>query len=389
MKYTTVITSAILSAMACSNAFAKAGHHHLQMPTHHKTQTGLVVGGFIDAQAGYHDQDLEDDHDGSTRNLHFRNNTEIHVHYNQMTDNGLHYGAVVELEADVSAAERNEGLNADKTYLYMQSNVGRVELGNNSDAAHMLGVDASTIAVATGGIHGDYDLYAHFPEAPSGMMDHINLIHSPMLPLSYMHGISEDATKITYYTPNYNGLQLGVSYIPDSGDGGSAAGFSGDNNMMQYENNINTALNYHYTINEKASVTASAAAEFGNAELAAYEDVAAYALGMNLHYGDFSFGGSYSDWGDSTLTTASASDDGGYWTLGAAYHYHNAGFSITYLDSEVDNNELNALSVGTDYQLAPGLTPYLEVTSFDIDPGNAAINGNNGLVTLAGVQINF
>ena len=386
MKNTVIITSLILSSISISEAYAKGGHHHLRMEPHHKTQDGLVIGGFADFQVGSHSQDLEEH--GSTRNLRFRNDTEIHVHFNQTADNGMRYGAVIELEADISAADRNEGLNADKTYIFLQGNAGRLELGSNSDAGHTLGVSASNIAAAAGGIHGDYDLYVHFPEAPGGM-HHINIIHSPSLPLSYMHGVSEDASKITYYSPLFNGLQFGVSFIPDSGDAGSAAGFSGENNMMQFENAFNIGLNYQRDLGHDISVTASAIGEFGEAENAMREDLAAYALGLNLHYAGFSLGGSYSDWGDSTLTTASTSDDGGYWSLGAAYAAGNAGFSVTYMESEVDNNELTALSIGADYLLAPGLTPYVETTIFDIDAGDASISGNNGVVTLAGVQLNF
>ena len=158
---------------------------------------------------------------------------------------------------------------------------------------------------------------------------------------------------------------------------------------MQFENAFNVGLNYQRDLGHDISVTASAIGEFGEAENAMREDLAAYALGLNLHYAGFSLGGSYSDWGDSTLTTASTSDDGGYWSLGAAYAAGNAGFSVTYMESEVDNNELTALSIGADYLLAPGLTPYVETTIFDIDAGDASISGNNGVVTLAGVQLNF
>ena len=379
MKYSLVITSLVLSSFSLSDAYAKGGGHSSSAPD------GLSVGGSIDFQASYHDQDLESG--GLTRNKHFRNDTEVHVGFRQTSDNGLKYGAVIELEADISAADNHEGLNADKTYIFLQGNPGRLELGGNSDAGHVLGVDASTNAVAAGGIYGDYYQYIYFPDDGSG--HHVDAIYTPTLPLAHKHGASEDATKLTYYTPTFGGAQFGISLIPDSGDVGTATGFTGDSNSSQYENVVNAALNYKHEFNHDVSVVASAIGEFGEAETAAYEDLAAYALGLNVHYGHFSLGGSYGDWGDSTLSSTSTADDGGFWSLGAAYSAGDAGFSVSYLDSEVHDNDFSALSFGVDYLLAPGLTPYVEVTAFDLDVGDTTIAGNNGVVTLAGVQLNF
>jgi hypothetical protein len=70
----------------------------------------VSVGGFIDFQAGISDQDVDTD----VRNLKFQNDTEVHVSVSGKADNGIGYGAVVELESD------GEGLNADKIYIYLE-----------------------------------------------------------------------------------------------------------------------------------------------------------------------------------------------------------------------------------------------------------------------------
>lgn len=367
--------------------FAEGGHSHLQMPEHHKKNDGLVIGGISDFRYTFRHQDLETGR--FARQSVFTKDTEIHVHFNKTSDAGFRYGGVIELEADTTAADRNEGLNADKTYLFIESGFGRIEAGSNSDAAHMMGVDGSTFATATGGIHGVFDLFTHFPDKPGGGGEHVALIHSPSLPLANEHGVSEDAAKISYFTPRLNGLQLGGSYIPDSGDVGTASSLSTKSDAEQFENVFNLAVNYETAFESGVNFTASVIGEFGNAEASDEEDLRAYAIGFNASYNHFTIGGSYGDWGRSMLEDDSTSGDGSFLSAGVAYEYNEADFSITYLTSEVDENELTLLSLGVDYRLAPGLTPYAEFNFFDIDSGADAAKDNNGVISIFGIKLAF
>src|SRR5690606_16667833 len=131
----------------------------------------------------------------------------------------------------------------DKTYLFLENGCGRIELGNNAGAAATMAVDASNFASGTGGIHGDWDNYIHFPHdhgghpygvVASGGHAHA-FIHSPSLPLGNAHGVNEDATKMTYYSPRFQGVQLGLSYAPDSSNGGTAVGFTGTHDNGNFE----------------------------------------------------------------------------------------------------------------------------------------------------------
>ena len=116
------------------------------------------------------------------------------------------------------------------------------------------------------------------------------------------------------------------------------------------------------------------------------EDLFAWNAGALVGYSGFSVAASYGDWDDS-LSIANADTD--YWTLGAAYDFGAFGASITYLDSEVaDVNEFDNISVGVDYKLAPGLTPYAEVSFFDQDAAGA-VNDNDGTVFIIGSQLAF
>jgi hypothetical protein len=344
----------------------------------------VSVGGFIDFQAGATDQDAAFEtgataRAGDSREFKFQNDTEIHVSVTGVSDTGLTYGANIELEADVTGDADNEGLNADKTYIFVESDeMGRVELGNNTDAAAALKVDASSIAVATGGIDGDFYDFANV----AGFQV------TPDLPTAAAAGATEDATKITYFTPKFSGFQGGVSFTPDQGDSGSAAGFTGENGS-DFENVFNIGVNYNGTYNDGIEVDASLTGEFGDSESNATEDLSAWAAGVSVKMQAWTVAASYADASESGLTVGTANDDQSFWTLGAAYETGPYGVSLTYLDSESQDNEFNNIVVGADYKLAPGLVPYVEVSFFDTDDNTAGTADNDGSVVLVGAELSF
>lgn len=337
----------------------------------------VTLGGFIDFQAGFTDQDLDATGTVGGRDVKFQNDTEVHVKVDGKADNGLGYGAVIELEADVTADADGEGLNADKTYVYLESNFGRVELGNNYSPAKTMRVGAETLSHGTGGTDGDFYDFVTVPAA---------FILKPDLPLDAAAGVAEDATKIVYYTPRFSGFQFGVSYAPDSGNGGTAAGFTTDTDAGQAENVFDLGLNYTGQF-DQVGVALSATGSFGGSEAATTEDLAAYAFGGNLSYLGFTFGGSYGNWDDS-LQAVGANTDADFWDVGLGYETGPFGVSVSYFTSEIGTNDFDNIIVGADYQLAPGLVPYVEVNFFDLDAAGTALD-NEGTAVLAGTQLNF
>lgn len=336
----------------------------------------VTLGGFIDFQAGFVDQDL----DAGTHDINFQNDTEVHVKVDGKSDSGLGYGAVIELEADVTADADAEGLNADKTYLFLESNFGRVELGNTASPTKTQRVNASTFAHGTGGTDGDFYDFVTIPAA---------FIIAPDLPLDAGRaaaGDSEDVTKIVYYTPRFSGFQFGVSYAPDSGNGGTAAGFTTDADAGQAENVFDLGLNYTGQF-DQVGVALSATGSFGDAEAAGTEDLAAYAFGANFSYLGFTLGGSYGDYDDS-LQAVGANTDADFWDVGLGYETGPFGVSVSYFTSEIATNDFDNIIIGADYKLAPGLVPYVEVNFFDLDAAGTALD-NEGTAVLAGTQLNF
>jgi len=345
----------------------------------------VTVGGFVDFQAGIVNDDVESNANSGvdTRSHGFRNDSEISFRADGKSDMGLNYGAQVDLEADVTADANGQGLNASRTFAYVDGGFGRFEMGSNTGAAQALKVDASNIA--TGGIDGDWVQFVTIPGA--------SFITSAALPLA--HGsvttlndeTKDNINKISYYSPRFSGVQLGVSYAPDSADRGQSVTRT-DSNAGQSGDNFDVALNYAGQWND-LTVNAAATGQFGTAEVATANDLGAWNIGADVTYAGIKVAGSYGDWSDSL---AASNVDSTYWTAGLGYDFGPVGTSVTYLNSTIEtgavSNDFTNVSVGADYKLAPGLTPYAEASFYDFDAVGTA-NDNQGSVVILGTQLAF
>ena len=345
----------------------------------------VTLGGFSDFQAGWTDDDFEAD----TRSTGFRNDNEITVKVDGKTDGGLGYGAQIDLEADSTADADNQGLNASRTFTYLDSKFGRVELGGNKSVASTMRIDASTVAAATGGINGAWRYFVN----PG---NNASFISTSKLPSE--HGRQDafgdestyNATKVSYYTPKFSGLQAGVSYTPSLEDRGQTLARSDVSGIADV---LDFGLGYEGTFSG-IKLAASGTYEFGTGQDAAgstgtesqlgQDNINAWNLGALVGFKGFSLAGSYGDW------TRSGNDgvDGDYWTLGGAYAAGPVAVSATYLDSNLGGNDFQNLVLGAEYKLAAGLTPYAEVSFYDFDATGAA-NDNDGTTVILGTQVAF
>lgn len=430
MKKILLATSA-LSMFAASAAFAEGPK--------------VTLGGYIDAQIGIADQDgaftdqavNSDARLKDTRDEHIRTDSRIDVKVAGQADNGLGYGGVVTIIAEQNSSGADDGTgnaSAEKTFIFVESGLGRIELGSNNGASQTMKVDASTFARGTGGIAGDFYKYVNVgASADSGTaLSRTKYIVTPDLPSVALPGarandykvstddttdpqVTEFANKITYYSPRVSGVQFGISYSPNLGERGNANGFRGDfsansgttpsaNTAAQYHQDVVTAgLNYNGEY-QGVGVKVSAVAEHGDSperlstsDANIYDDLKAYELGLNLSYAGFTVGGSWADVSEFGRIS-SRNDEAQFWTAGIGYEFGPFAASVTYLDSESEDNnttdntqdnEFTNLSIGADYKLAPGLVPYIEVSFFETDDNDNSTTDNDGSVVILGTQLTF
>jgi hypothetical protein len=345
----------------------------------HAEDPKVVVGGVVNFQAAH----VKEDNDAGKRSHTFRNDTEVSFAVKGKADNGLGYGAVVDLEGDVSADQANQGVNASRTYTFLDGTFGKIEMGSNNGASETLAVEADTIARATGGVKGAWTNFA----TPTGA----NFISTPALPTehgstaAFGDNSTNTATKLTYYSPRAYGVQAGLSFTPDTKERGQIV------NRIKtggFSDVLGLGLNYQNTFNE-VGVEAAFTGEAGKAHTAGVEDLRAWNAGVSAAYRGFSLAGSYGDWNDSGNANNQNSD---YYTLGGAYDFGAFGASVNWLKSKAEvagaKNRFSNVVLGADYRLAPGLTPYAEVSFFDANAAGAA-SDNDGTILLLGTELAF
>jgi len=380
----------------------------------------VTVGGYANFEVGY----VSDDEDSagtasqtgvSQRPQAFRNDTQVDFKIDGKNDNGLGYGGEIDLLADTSSDVQGRGVNASKTFIYMDGTWGRLEMGSNIGADGTMKVDAASIARATGGINGDWSYFANASDQYLAMAQ---------LPLGYGDVTSagnltgdhtqENLNKLTYYTPRFSGFQVGISYLPDQTNRGQGipAGAPNpvgpdrtDTNPGLSDNIFTGGISYDNKFGD-IGVALALTGEIGGSQLATYEDLRAWSGGGKVSYMGFSIAGSYGDWGKSNTLKTDNSHDTWYWDVGGAYETGPFGVSVTYLHSQVDcgtaqagagingncladgKNKFSNVSVGADYKLAPGLTPYVEVSWYD-ENSTTVGDDNKGVVGIVGTQLNF
>jgi hypothetical protein len=332
----------VSNVLAISTASAQQFRNSLDNFSNKPT---VSVGGFVNVTSGYRNRESDfegnrlpdaqltsnivDNSTGTQNNysndVDFANDSEIHIKVGGINEFGMKYGAVIELEADVSTDGRNEGFNADKSYVFTESRNGRFEFGNNVGANQKMKVGPSSFARGAGGINGKYLEYVNLPMladstqtgvAQIGNCDGFRVsadgitvtstgancanvklprfILIPQSPVSHggyakgfynrdtdnsytktselgvnkgsdgSFGDLEDATKISYYTPRVSGWQLGTSFTPDTGNSGSSASLSGDISD-DIKNVVSWGMNYSNNLGN-LGVAISATGEVGKYE---------------------------------------------------------------------------------------------------------------------------
>jgi len=349
----------------------------------------ITLGGFSNFEAGFTSEDLDTDQRAGA----FRTDNVITVRVAGKNDMGMGYGAGIDLEADTSDNADSAGVNAERTFIYVDGRWGKLQGGSDLGVTKTMKIDASSIARATGGVDGDFK---YFMNTNAGG----TVFATPDLFLDYGSTVlgdesSQAINKVSYYTPRFAGFQAGVSYLFDTTGGDRGQFLSRANDTTgEAQNVILGALNYEGKFSN-VGINLGATGEWGDAEDNSTNNLRTYQAGAKVDFMGFSLAGSYGNLGDSLRLKSATSDSSNYfWTVGGAYEVGPFGASVTYLNSEFDNgaglghNDFSNLSFGVDYKLAAGLTPYAEVNVVRYDP-TGTVNDNDATVVIVGTQLAF
>lgn len=399
----------------------------------------------------------------------------MHALVQNKTASGLKYGAQVGLLTTTRGTDSPAKPLLDRTYLFMENDMGRIELGTNQSSSESMRIGADSIARATGGIDGHWASYtqtntfnstqvgggasnlytltnvrsSNFITNPGTLFNNIMNTSSDLLDQAVVN--DEESRKITYYTPSYNGFQAGVSYIPDLNNTGdrnfqylntaglsnALAGNFGQYSSVTVKNGLTGGISWKDTFHKDHQVKVSVVGETGTvkgstnfAPAQKFYNARQVIVGAEYMYKAFGVAASYGNQGKSgfdkslmSSTTRRGVKGGSYWTVGGSWSQDAFGTSLTFMQSKLNKNKFNLVSLGADYEVAPGLLPYAEVSYFNmkqrndywapnmnstqssitnaagattgsaLNSGAANINGgnakNNGTAFILGTKVNF
>ena len=482
---------AVLASVVSSVMFAAAAN----------AEVNLVIGGDIDFQASFRNEDLKeivigkivegaDDNNGyieKRNNNLFTNEAILELKVLGHTDafaNGLNYGAKLVIEAatssskyhlpqinvfttpytvtvgnaeiarsrDISGLELvngrafayNPNRNAREAMIFAEGTFGRVEAGNTYGATKKMKVDAGTVAAGSGGVYSDallytnpFVLYGNFrtPDLLTNSTAFYNLdgLFLPALAnkaesdsksaLPYSTELAT-AGKLSYYSPNFNGFQVGLTYIPDTDSHGTAANVAtvtkrSSQHGLGFKDVVEGGFNYTGSFSDfdfKFSVLAQhgkAKANsnklFVNSRLTPVphsnieeklKNLKGYEFGLATQFMGVGFAGSYGR-NDGLLNTLQANK---YYTLGVGYETGPLGFSVNYMNNSqgsrafvdaageavIRKAKFDSLVFDVAYT-CQGFMPYLSVAKFKAErPENGGTKiKNKGTILLLGTKISF
>ena len=277
-----------------------------------------------------------------------KRDTEIHFKPSVTLENGFTFGAVVELEADNTS--RGSGAHIDESYMTISSDsLGKFVIGSEVSVGSLMMTSAPGVTAmwTNGGIQGSF-LPGGYKQSGAGYESAPEVGGARPMRISYM-------------TPSLGGLTLGVSYASDGNTRNNDSGYlktpegAGDISDI-----VDIAASFNQSLGE-ASVTL--AARYGTAKQHNYGNLAdekprELGIGLQVEFGAFTIGGSYSDserFTDTKTELADDSSDG--WSLGAVYDMDGPWkFGIDTYQGEWDNGgKLSISKIGATRNLGPGV----------------------------------
>ncbi len=311
----------------------------------------------------FHASSQETQRTGDINNgLDFNTNSEIHLNAQTTADNGLTYGLHIELEAD-----QDNTNDTDENNIWVSGDFGKVELGDNDSAGDALDVNGTSVGFT-------YGMFNNFTGVGTPA-------HSGRTSVGFSD--SSDATKITYYTPTFNGFKAGLSFAPDSDQGNTISA-----NNTAFDNHVDGGVNYSGSFND-FSVDVGVSGGTHEIQQAGASDQTYYGVtgGVRVGYAGFKVAVAYSHEDQEDNFETDTFDVGvgystGPWGVTAGASFGN--FEEDAAGGADDDNV--AYSAGVTYEIAPGLNTWVAGTIGDYE---GAANAGDFSSVSTGLAVSF
>lgn len=332
----------------------------------------LQLGGYSNWYFGYASND------GDFQEVDVKGDNEIWFTGSTKLDNGLTVGVQIELEAG-GHTDTVGGDTIDESYVFVEGSFGKLIVGTEDNAIALLHVSAPDVGLALS--DGDYGLWVISP-----------------LSLEFYTTWADrdgDSEKLVYFTPQFHGLTLGVSYTPhvDREDSRTTAALANGS----AHDALAIALGY---TREFGAFTVATSAGYYRHSVENFDATQEFTVGAKFGYNGWALGGSFRHSeeddriGSGTGTNAIAGD-GIAWDVGLSYTSGPFAVSLGYFTSDAQgigtgsgDQEMNLFQLSGAYEMGPGVTLVGSIFYNEYD-GTAATGDNEGVGVVSGLRVAF
>lgn len=306
--------------------------------------------------------------------------TEIFFEGSTTLDNGLTIGARVELEGETDDDQ------IDEAWISLGGGFGEMRIGSIDDAL-------AYNCVLPPGATGNFSAFS-----PDQWAANTAISNPACVGVDESNG--GDAQKFLYFTPSFSGFQLSVSYTPDGDNQNHTDGAGPHIGMTGHaddssRHNFSVYLTYAYEGEDWGITWGGGGSWEGHVESAPGPDRKKqdfYQTGLNLTFGDLTFGGVFEYYNDALDRTSDHEDTGAVlakdaWVAGGgmAYSWNAWVWGAQYSHLDIDGGGAAVLSdfsqdramLTANYALGPGIDLDAEIayTWVDIDPEGVTVDG--------------
>ena len=357
----------------------------------------LQLGGFMSWYGTYADQKKTTLKSGvpvgDYNNFDIMGDAEIYFSGSTTLRNGVKIGAIVQLEAGTDSDTSDQTI--DETYMTLDSKIGRIIAGNVKNVSNQMSVTAPTVSTL-GVQETDFRRVVVVPE---------NFAYNKAT-----YALLDDiSTKLSYITPTVSGFTAGISLMPGNKKKGKDADDllipSGGIKLFKYGADA-TALFQHdfgsFDVEASASYTFYKPNLHANNNFADEKNIHEYGAGLNIHFGNWSVGGSYhytnmsretAEWLNPYANVAK----GVSWDAGIEFSAGPFAASANVFQSRADSITVNGkkdifslYQLSGQYKILAGVSLFVDLAYLDFKSASD-IRGlsNKGPAAAIGMNLNF
>lgn len=429
MKKLLLGSTALLGAIALSGAASAQ-----QVVT--KAPFTLQIGGSFSTYFGINaggDEGLAGTAANGKKNYDLVTETLLQFQATAKTDNGLTYGAAVRKYFNTGGNQGATGggfsalgagapstTDYDRSFIFLQGSFGRVVVGDvNSHRITFNPTGVNAVGPVWGnGLGPDGGMAGLFYNLSGTSF--AGTITSPGNYTTIGSASTTRRTKINYETPDFNGFQAGIAYVPSGGDSGNnfdrtdtlttGASTTGINGRGSYRDIVELGVKYTFKVSG-FEITPNLGGLFGTGYKsltgATLEDATSLFAGLKVEYMGASLGVGYtnsfksglakSNNSTAALAAATANRDNteglvvalgyvtGPWAVSGYYQYVTMeGNQAT---TASGNDTMRIFEIAGGYTLAPGLQLWTAVNNYEFKDEN--VTKRNGTLFLVGTSLSF